>query len=302
VTVPGPSQSVDYVAYVGLALLAVCFGSGFYFTSLALEGLSVAAIGSARIVVAALFLVPFAITSGHGLPNSLIGWAWCFGFGIVAWVVPFILLVWAQTRIPTNVLGAFFSAVPLMILFLSWAILKVEITIRKWIGLAIGSIGLVMLAGPGTLSQLEFGAEYLAQAATFLAVLGFAAGAIIIRVMPSRSAVQATAGAAVASTVLVSPILITMLPATAPGTATIVGVLGLGFFSTGLGQFVRFFLIRRRGPVFIVPNGYLAAMVAAVLGVFLLGETLTPAMLVSFATILLGLLIASDGSGRMKAV
>ncbi len=294
--------SFDYVSYVGLGMLALCFGSAFYFTSLALSGFSVAATGAARIVVAAMFLVPLSLATGHGLPRTVRGWIWSAGFGIVAWVVPFILLVWAQTRIPTNILGAFFAAIPLMILFMSWAILKTKVSLRKWFGLVVGSVGLVLLAGPGTLSQIGSNSEYMAQMAVFLATFGFAAGAIIIRLMPSHSAMQATAGAALASGIMAIPILVVELPGASIGAIPILGVLGVGVFSTGIGQFLRFFLIRRRGPIFIVPNGYLTAIITAILGALFLGERPTVTAMIAFAVILVGLVIASDGSGRMKQV
>ena len=294
--------SFDLISYLGLGLLALCFGSAFLFTSMALSGLSVAATGAARIVVAALFLVPLSLATGDGLPRSRKGWVWSAVFGLVAWVLPFTLLVWAQTRIPTNILGAFFAAVPLMILFLSRIFLKTPVSLRKWFGLAIGSVGLVLLAGPGTLSQLGTGGEYLAQFATLLATLGFAAGAILIRMMPSPSAMQATAGAASASAIMALPVLIIELPNASLNAPTVLGVLGVGVISTGIGQFLRFFLIRRRGPIFITPNGYLAAIVTGFFGWAFLGENPTLSAIVSFAVILAGLIIASDGTGRMKQV
>ncbi len=301
-TPPKSEGSIDYLSYAALMLLAVCFGATFFFTDLALDGLSVMANGSARIVIAACFLVPLSLFTGHGLPKTANLWVWSAGLGAVAWVIPFILIVWAQTRIPSNVIGAFLTAVPLIILFLSWAILKTEITFRKTLGLIIGSIGLVVLAGPGTLSQLGNQTEYLAQIAVFICILGFASGAIIIRLMPSPSTIQATASASLASAILVMPVLIWELPGSTLDWKTIVGVLGTGVFSTGVGQFLRFFLIRRRGPVFIVPNGYLSAIVAAVFGMTLLGERLTSLTVIAFVIILVGLAIASDGSGRMKQV
>ena len=296
------NASFDYVSYLGLGMLVLCFASAFYFTSLALTGFSVAATGAARIIVAAMFLVPLSLATGQGLPRTFVGWTWAAGFGVVAWVLPFILLVWAQTRIPTNIIGAFFAGIPLMILFLSWAFLKTGISLRKWIGIVVGSVGLILLAGPGTLSQIGSSSEYLAQLAAFLSTVGFAAGAIIIRVMPSPSAMQATAGAAMASGIMAIPILLVELPGANAGLIPVLGILGVGVFSTGIGQFLRFFLIRRRGPVFIVPNGYLTAIIAAILGTVLLGESPTLSAMIAFAVILGGLAIASDGSGRMKQV
>lgn len=300
----GSNTSVrfDFLSYVGLGLLALCFGSAFYFTALALSGFSVLATGAARIVVAAMFLVPLSYATGDGLPRTATGWIWSTWIGLVAWVLPFVLLVWAQTRIPTNIIGAYFATIPLMILLLSWIFLKQHVSRRKWFGLIVGSAGLVLLAGPGTFSQIGSKSEFLAQIAVFLATLGFAAGAIIIRLMPSPSAMQATAGAAAASAILALPILAFALQGAKYGVVPIVGILGVGVVSTGIGQFLRFFLIRRRGPIFIVPNGYLTAIVSAILGWALLGENPSLSAIIAFATIVTGLLIASDGTGRMKQV
>ena len=73
-------------------------------------------------------------------------------------------------------------------------------------------------------------------------------------------------------------------------------------FSTALGQTLRFFLLRRRGPVFVAPNAYLAAFVATLLGVVFLGEPITPALVFGFAVILVGLIVAQDGTGNMSSV
>lgn len=293
-------QSTDYIAYIGLLLLALCFGSAFYFTDLALKGFSVLGTGAWRLIIAAMFIVPVCYALGHGLPKTLRSWIWVAGFAILAWITPFLLLVWAQSRIPTNIIGAFFAAVPLMILFLSWAILKVKISKRKIIGLCIGSLGLVLLAGPATLSQLETKIEYLPQLAALFASFCFAAGSIIIRMMPDVTPIQATGGASLSSAVLISPLAVWQIPTLNPEPSVIMGLLAVGVVSTGIGQFLRFILVRRRGPVFIVPNGYLTAMFAALFGMILLGETLTLETLLAFAVIMCGLWIASDGTGHMK--
>ena len=81
---------------------------------------------------------------------------------------------------------------------------------------------------------------------------------------------------------------------------SVLALLAVGLFSTALGQFLRFTIIRRRGPVFLAPNGFLSTMVAVVLAVFLLDEAMTAQTWIAFAIMFAGLVIASDGSGHMK--
>ena len=70
------------------------------------------------------------------------------------------------------------------------------------------------------------------------------------------------------------------------------GLLAASLISTAIALFIRFFLIRRRGPVFLVPNAYVGAILVNVFGVLILGEKITQTMVVACQLIVLGLLIA----------
>ena len=59
-------------------------------------------------------------------------------------------------------------------------------------------------------------------------------------------------------------------------------------------------LIRRKGPVFLSPVGYLAAIFTTILGITFLGEVPSSGALVAFVIVAIGLLIAHDGTGVMK--
>lgn len=297
-----PQAKTDFLSYGVLGCLALCFGSAFFFTALAMDGISVSGTGAARVVISALFLVPLAFATGDGLPGSVWAWLWMTAYSLASWVLPFFLLVWAQTRVPTNILGAYFAAIPLLVLFFSWIFLRVQVSKRKWMGLLVGSIGLVLLAGPGTMSQIGGQSDLLAQAAVLAAVSGFAIGAIMIRVMPAKSSIQLVSGASLAGAIMVLPVLAIEIRTATLTTTAVTGILWLGIVSTALGQYLRIFLIRRRGPLFVLPNGYMAAMVTALLGVAFLGESLTASAVAAFGVIILGLTIASDGTGRMGQV
>lgn len=280
--------------------MTVCFGTIFYFNTLVLDWLSPLGSNAARMISAAGFIVSLSYVAGHGLPVSLRQWAWASGIGVLGMFLPFVLIYWAQTRIPSNVVAGIFTSIPLLVLLFSRLFLKVRITARKWIGLGIGGVGLLMLAGPGTLTQMGAGSVYWPQLAVFLACMILAAVAIVMRVIPKAPPLQTLAGALLAAAVISLPLAIVEAPSSPPSVAALVGIVGAGAFSTGLGNLVRILLIQRRGPVFITPNAYLATCVAVLLGVVLLGESLTGVTLVAFGVIFAGIIIAQDGSGNMQ--
>lgn len=293
-------QSTDYLSYIGLGLLILCFGSTFYFNALTLEALSPMASGAARLIIAAVFLVPISIISGHGFPNSIILWKWAAVLGVTTLAVPFYLIVWAQKFIPSNVAALWFSSIPLLLLALSRLFLGTPISNRKWLGLLIGSMGLVLLASSGTSAKAGGGNHILPQLATLAACGMLASAAIIIRVMPKSSPIKINAGAILVAALVSLPVAVVEIPVETIPPRAAIGLLGVGIISTAIGQLLRVILIRRRGPIFLTPVGYLAAMVGAIMGITLLGEELTTGAVIAFVVILAGLIIAQDGTGRMS--
>lgn len=296
------SEKFDTVAYVGLLVMVLSTGSTFLFLVYALEGLSAMAVASWRLIIGAVFLVAVAFALGDGLPRDRTIWLWATGFGVLNYLVPAVTLAWAQQFLPTNVAGAYYASIPLMVLLLSAVIFAVRITWRKGLGLVVGSAGLILLAGPGTGSQLGGEIPVLPQLAILLSCVCLALTAIIARVMPNAPPMQLSAAAAVTAAIPFVPVAVVTLPEATPPPTAILGMIAAGVISSGVAHFTRFFLIRRKGPVFVTPNAYLAAIWTAFLGVVVLGEVLTLPTLIALGIVLTGVVIAQDGSGQMKAV
>lgn len=290
----------DYLAYFALAALSLCFGSAFYFNVLSLHYFGPVGSGAGRIIVAALFVVPIAIISGQGLPNTRSQWLWVSILGLFGMLIPFMLVVWAQLSIVSNITAAYFASVPLLMLLFSRLFLKVHITKRKWLGLALGSAGLVLLSGSASGWAGGPSAGFLPQLALVCSCLLISGSAVFVRLMPSGPPVQTMAGALLIAAIAALPFAIADIPPAIPPMIPLAAVVAVGVLTTGIGNLLRFFLIRRRGPVFITPNAYLSIIVALVLGVVLLGEPLLPTTMAGLGIIFCGLLIAQDGSGRME--
>ena len=76
------------------------------------------------------------------------------------------------------------------------------------------------------------------------------------------------------------------------GTASLLGVAGLGIFSTGLAALIFFRLVDKAGPTFVSLTNYLVPVFAAVAGYLVFGEELKFRVLAGLALILAGIAIS----------
>ncbi|MXU65523.1 DMT family transporter [Oceanomicrobium pacificus] len=293
------AEGTDWLSAGGVGLLVVIWGSSFFLTSLSLDGYAPLAVAGGRIFIAAIFVTAFALLSGQGLPRSLRDWGWSALVGIVSLALPFSLLSWAQLFVPTNIVAIFISAVPLFILLLARLVLKEAISLRKWTGFGIGFLGLVWLSSPGSMPDLPLRDLALPIAALALTCLCYATGAILIRIMPPMRPLQGTAGAMICASAVTLPLGLGAGLAAAPlVTLPALALLALGLLPTGLAQTLRFFIIRRRGPVYMSIVGYLIPLWAGFLGIVVLGEELRASAALAYGLIILGVLVSRDGRGK----
>lgn len=292
-------MKTDWIAYVAVAFLVIIWGSAFGLTTVALEGFSPVETSFGRTALAAIIVAGVAIAAGQGLPNTFLEWRWLSMLGIFGLALPVTLLSWAQLSIPSSVAAIFISSVPLFVLLGARVILKEPVSKRKWTGFAIGFAGLVWLAGPSAISQIGAEGQAVAQLACILVAVGYASGGIIIKLMPEIAPFRATAGTMISGAVILAPFGYTAI-STAQLAAPIplIALIALGVLPSGLGQLTRYFVVKRRGPVFMSVVGFLLPIWAGFVGFVWLNEDLSFHTVSAYAIILAGLLIARD---RRKA-
>ena len=295
-------STVDWWAYGVLCALALVLSLTFVFVKLSLDGFSLIQIASGRTIIAAGILVPLAFVFGPGFPQDRRFWVWSAVLALTNFVLPFYLLAWGQAYLPTNLSGAIFGTMPLAILALSGLILGVKITRRKTIGLVLGTLGLIVLTEPTKWLAEAGTANLFAIMSVLAALLLFALSAILMRLMPKAHPFSALGAASlIAAGIAFIPL---MLNPSKPDPSILawVGLLGSGVFSTAIAYTLRFYLIRRKGPVFLAPNAYIGVLLVNTFGITLMDEVITQSMWLAFPLIIIGLIIAQDGSGKMEQV
>ena len=286
------TQKPDMLSYGAVGLLAVVWGSAFALTAVALRGYGPLEVVTGRAGLAALVLLIAALATGQGLPRSLRDWGWCALIGVVSLALPFTLLTWAQLTVSSSVAAVLISTSPLFILLLSRAVLGTPIGPRKWLGFGVGFAGLAVLIGPGVLGVVD--APLLPQLACLGTAICYSLSAVLVRRMPELPPVQATAASQLFAALVLLPF----------GGASLVGALQpgwplaalavLGLVQTGGAQLLRYWTVKRAGPVFTSMVSYLIPIWAGFVGVVLLGEPVSLRLALGFALILSGLFVAAN--------
>ena len=211
-------------------------------------------------------------------------------------------MTFGQSYLPSNVVGAMFSLIPLTTIGLSAVFLGVYITRRKLSGLFIGFLGLIVITEPAK----WVGSTGLEHALPMMASLGaifcFASAAILMRIMPKRTSAVVNGRQCPSCVDLRDCALYDHFrwrPSTVASVDRHVGGFDLIYHNC---LFHPVLLDPPEGSRFLAPNAYVGVILVNVFGVTVMGNSITLAMLIAFPLIFLGLFIAQDGSGNMKQV
>jgi drug/metabolite transporter (DMT)-like permease len=157
------------------------------------------------------------------------------------------------------------------------------------VGLLVGIGGVAALVG------LDVGqVDALAVVEIGLVAVGYAVGPIILsRTMADLPSFGVVAASLFLTALVYLPLAALRWPSQLPSAHVIESVLGLALVCTALAFLLFFALIAEVGPVRATVITYINPAVAAVLGVTLLSEHLTAGMLVGFALVLGGCVLAT---------
>lgn len=274
-----------------LLALTVMWGSAFLFTKVAVSELAPDLVVAARLVIAALVLLPLAVLLARRPPRGGRLWVFFVLIALLGNVVPFSLITWGQGYIDSGLAGILMAVMPLMTLGLAHFFVPGErVNAYRILGFLLGFAGVVVLTGPQV--RVDAGGE--GSLAPILAVLAgagcYAVAAILSRLRPPSDAVSTAAAVTLLAMLMTLPIAAPGAPAGLADLdgAVIGAVLFLGVFSTATAAIVYFRLIGSAGPAFVSQLNYLIPIWAVLIGVAFLGESPQPNHFYALALILAG--------------
>jgi drug/metabolite transporter (DMT)-like permease len=274
-------------------LMALIWGIPYLFIRVAVAEISPATLVFGRTGIAALILVPIALTRTD-YRAVLARWRWVVAFAVIEMGVPWVLLGSAEQQIPSSLAGLLVAGVPLVATVLAVATGgRDRIGSSGLVGLLIGLVGVAAVVG------INVGSSNVAAiAAMGVVVVGYAVGpAILARRLGGLSTVAVMALSLSLCAIVYAPVAFVQRPAAIPSPAALAAVVVLGVVCTAAAFLLFWALIDVVGPVRATVVTYLNPAVAALLGVLVLNESFTPAMGVGFLLVILGSVLATRPPG-----
>jgi drug/metabolite transporter (DMT)-like permease len=279
-------------------VLTAIWGASFLFIKIGLEALAPAQLVLARLVTGALVVTAVMVIRGERWPRSPRLWAHMAVAATLLNTVPFMLIAYAEQRLPTVVASICNATTPLFtVAIAAFALPDERPTARRVLGLVVGFAGVFIVLG----AWRAHGPDPRLAALVLAAAACYAAGGVYLRKATAGSghsgvsltAVQLALGAA--QMAVVAP-LTTSMPAAIP-LHVILAIATLGMLGTGLAYVLQYELLRRAGATLTSTITYCLPLVSIALGVLVLGEQLTWNAPLGAAIVIAGALFARSAGG-----
>ncbi len=301
--VPSPitiaAQSAEGTSWrtpIELTVLGAVWGGSFLFMRVAAADFGPFALVDLRLALGALILVPFFWRERARFTLGL--WLRVLGIATINSVLPFVLFAWGAERAPAGI-GAITNAMTVMFAALvAFLFYREHIGPRRWIGLVAGFVGVTILAS-SHIAGASVGAAALAGTA---AALCYGLGINFVRHHLSGFPAAAIAAANLGSgALLLAPLAIYTWPRHAVPAASWLSAVLLGVLCTGVAFVFYYRLIGRIGAPRTATVTYLIPLFGVIWAWLLLGERVTPSMVLAGALILAGVGLSQQRETRRGA-
>jgi drug/metabolite transporter (DMT)-like permease len=294
---PAASPTMGLREWALLLLLSVLWGASFFFFKVLVAELPTMTIVLARLSLAAILLNIVVKVRREAMPRDARRWGQFFVMGFLNNALPFVLLVWAETKISSGLASILNATTPVFsVLIAHFYTSNEKLNWNKGFGVLFGLIGVFVLIGPSILVSAG-GDELIPELSCLFTALVYAIAGIYGRRFKDLPSLTVATGQVTASTLMLLPVtLIIDHPWSLPNPSVHAwqAIVGLAVFSTALAYIIYFRILATAGATNVLLVTLLVPVSAILLGVLFLNELFTAQTLAGMCLIALGL-AAIDG-------
>ena len=273
-----------------IGLLALIWGSAFLWIKLADRGFSPVEVTLARLALGAAVLFAIVLARREKIPHPGRLWAHIAVAALFANAVPYLLFAVAEQTVDSSTAGIINATTPLWTVVLALAV-RHQKSVTSWqaAGLIVGFAGAVLIFTPwhttgGLFSAggLECLAASVSYAVSYIYMDRFLARRGIGPVVLSACQLAA------AAVMLAIALAVTGAPTPHVTVESVAAIAVLGIIGTGFAYVLNYQIITSEGATVASTVTYLLPVVAIVLGIVVLGESITAIVVAGIALVLLG--------------
>ena len=279
----GSRASFEPLDWLLVVIVGVTWGSAYLWIAIGLEALAPSVIACLRVALGAAAL--FAFPAARRRIDTR-DWPYVTIVAIAGNGGPALLFALAEERLDSAVVGMLVAAAPVLTLVLAFSLGNRHVRTVHVAGIGLGFVGVVAMAAP------ELGgadASVLGIALTLTAVLGYAlTGNVVVPLQQRYGSMAVVANAQALSAVVLFPLALGGLAESTLAAGPILAVVFLGVMGTGVARALSATLAGRAGPQRSGVPGYLAPVVAIILGVAIRDESVDPIQIAGLVLVLIG--------------
>jgi len=275
---------------IEFVLLGALWGGSFLFMRLANQELGALPTVGVRVAIASVFLLCVLLLRGLGAELRR-HWRKVLFIGVINSGLPFACFSFALLSISTGLSSILNATAPMFGAVVAWVWLGDRPDRSRLLGLAIGFLGIALLAWDKAsfLPDASGTASGWAVLACLLACLCYGISASYTkRHMAGIPSLVAATGSQLGATAALAAPTFWLWPEHAPSAQAWLALLAVGIFCTGLAYILYFRLIERVGPAKAMTVTFLVPVFALLYGSLLLQESLTWHMLLCGTVVVLG--------------
>ena len=296
------SPKLDGTGWLLIGILSILWGGAFFLIEVGLRSYPPITLVFMRLVLAVPPMWIAMRLMGQRLPSEPRVWGLLAVVGALNCALPFILFFWGQQYLDSGYASILNATTPL------WGVITAHFltsdekaTPARILGVLIGMAGIVVMVGPEAMKGLSN--NLLAQIACIISTIFYSFAAIYGRRLSQTELTPmavATGQTMMAALMMVPVVVLVDQPWTmaAPRLDSTLAGLTLALFSTALAYTLYFRLIDRSGASNAQLVAFLMPILAVILGIAFLGESLSGGQIVGAALIAIGLAILD---GRLVA-
>ncbi|MEH6937945.1 DMT family transporter [Bacillus sp. JJ664] len=281
----------ELIALIGLAAL---WGASFLFIRIAAPIFGPVLTIQGRVSIAALALVLYLVIIRRSLDFRK-RWKQYIIIGALNAAIPFTLIATSALHLTASMSSILNSLTPLFTAIIVWGWMNESLSTRKWFGILVGVIGVVLLVGWSTIPFTK--ETIIAIGLAVLSTISYGlAGVYAKKTFVGIAPLSLAAGQQIAASILLIPFTFFYLPNTTSNFSLIpiLAVLSLALFCTAIAYLLYFYLIENVGPTKTLSVTFLIPVFGMIWGVLILHEKITMGMFVGFIVILVSVFLISD--------
>ena len=286
-----------------LALLALLWGSSYLLVKVAVVEIPPITLIALRVAGAAACLLVVMWLRSETLPRDWRTRRMLLLQAVFNSIVSWTVLAWGQQYVDASLASVLNSTSPIFVFLFTALVTRHEaLGGRKLIGAGIGFLGVVLIVGVAALRGL--GSQVAGELACLFGAALYACAAIYGKRFGHVSAVVTAAGTMTWATAVLVPVAIVVeRPWTLSPSPTAIGAtIILSVFCTAVALLIYFRLVRTLGSMGVASQSYLRAGVGVVLGLLLLGETISLPVAAGLMAAVLGVALINWPTSKLPTI